>query len=164
YMFFILQAKSLFTGKLSIIAPILLYILFNIFYASLSIPFGKLSDKIGRKKVILAGYLLFSMTSFGFAFLNSLASLIILFAFYGVVYAAIDGNQRAFVADLSPQELKSTALGTFHTAIGISALPASLIAGFLWQTNPKITFLYGGITSATAVVLFLALQSKIKVN
>lgn len=158
YMFFILRAQEFFTGKLSIGIPILLYILFNISYAVFAVPFGKLSDKIGRKKVIVAGFLLFSLTSLGFAFFNSLTAFIVLFALYGMVYAIVDGNQRAYVSDLSPEELRATALGTFHTIIGLVALPASLIAGFLWQINPTITFIYGAVISIISVVLFIVLE------
>lgn len=162
YMFFILRAREFFTGKLSIGAPILLYILFNIFYAVFAIPFGTLSDKIGRKKVIVFGYLLFSLTSLGFAFFNSLISFIVLFALYGIVYAIIDGNQRAYVSDLSSEELRATALGTFHTTIGLITLPASLIAGFLWQINPNITFIYGTVVSIVSVVLFITFRKYFK--
>lgn len=158
YMFFILRAQEFFTGKLSIGIPILLYILFNISYAVFAVPFGKLSDKIGRKKVIVAGFLLFSLTSLGFAFFNSLTAFIVLFALYGMVYAIVDGNQRAYVSDLSSEELRATALGTFHTIIGLVALPASLIAGFLWQINPTITFIYGAVISIISVVLFIVLE------
>jgi len=83
YMFFILRAKEFFTGKLSIGVPILLYVLFNIFYAVFAIPFGNLSDKIGRKRVLILGYLLFSLTSLGFVLFNSLAGFVVLFAVYG---------------------------------------------------------------------------------
>lgn len=160
YMFFILRAQEFFIGKLSIGAPILLYILFNIFYAAFAIPFGALSDKIGRGKVIIFGYLLFSLTSLGFVFFNSLIAFIVLFALYGIVYAIIDGNQRAYVSDLSSQELRATALGTFHTTIGLIALPASLIAGFLWQNiAPNITFIYGSVVSIISVVLFIVFRN-----
>ena len=98
---------------------------------------------------------MFSLTSFGFAFFNSLTAFVILFVLYGIVYAIIDGNQRAFVSDLSPRELRATALGTFHTAIGLVALPASLIAGFLWQIAPNITFVYGSSISFISVLLFI---------
>jgi len=163
YMFFILRAQGLFSGKLSIGVPILLYILFSIFYATLSVPFGALSDKIGREKIILSGYLLFSLTSLGFAFFHSLISFIILFALYGTVYAMIDGNQRAFIADLSPGELRATALGTFHTSIGIAALPASLIAGALWQNvAPASAFIYGAIVSIISVILFFVFKKMLK--
>ncbi len=159
YMFFILRVQEFFAGKLSVGVPILLYILFNIFYAGFAVPFGRLSDKIGRRKVIILGYLLFSLTSFGFAFFNSLTAFIILFAFYGLVYAIVDGNQRAYVSDLSPEKLRATALGTFHTTIGLAALPASLIAGFLWRINPTITFIYGAVISIVAVVLFIIFRN-----
>ncbi len=160
YMFFILKAQKLFSGKLSVGTPILLYILFNIFYALLAVPFGKLSDKIGRKKVLIFGYLLFSLTCIGFALFNCLTAFIILFAIYGVVYAILDGNQRAFVSDLSPNELKATALGAFHTSTGLINLPASLIAGFLWQIAPTLSFLYGATISLVSVIFFIIFWKK----
>ena len=158
YMFFIIRAQQFFPGKLPIAAvPLLLYVLFNIFYAALAIPLGIVSDKVGKGKVIIFGYLLFSLTSLGFAFLTSLPAFIVLFALYGITYAAVDGNQRAFVSDLSSQQLKATALGTFHTIVGLMALPASLIAGFLWQNiAPEITFIYGSIPGFISVLLFIA--------
>lgn len=158
YMFFIIRAQQFFPGKLPIAAvPLLLYVLFNIFYAALAIPLGIVSDKAGKGKVIIFGYLLFSLTSLGFAFLSSLPAFIVLFALYGITYAAVDGNQRAFVSDLSSQQLKATALGTFHTTIGLMALPASLIAGFLWQNiAPEVTFIYGSIPGFISVLLFIA--------
>jgi MFS family permease len=156
YMFFILRAQSFFSGEWSVVAPILLYILFNIFYALFAIPFGSLSDKIGRKTVLFSGYLLFSLTTFGFAFFFSLPSFIILFALYGIVYAILDGTQRALVSDLSSKQLRSTALGTYHTIIGVMALPSSLIAGFIWEIiNPTVTFLFGSILSFLAFIVFL---------
>jgi MFS family permease len=159
YMFFILRAQQAFTNKLSVAAPILLYVLFNIFYAGFAIPFGTLSDRIGREKVIILGYLLFSLTSFGFAYLHSLPAYVLLFAIYGIAYAAIDANQRAYASDLAPVQLKATALGAFHTTVGLMALPASLIAGFLWQTAPSVTFIYGGIVGLASVLLFVALRN-----
>jgi MFS family permease len=161
YMFFILKAQTFFTEEWSIVAPILLYILFNIFYAIFAIPFGSLSDKIGRRTVLISGYFLFTVTTLGFAFLFSLSGFIILFALYGIVYAIIDGNQRALVSDLSTENLRSTALGTYHTVTGLIALPSSLIAGFLWEAfNPIVTFLFGSIISLLAVSGFLVLRKQ----
>jgi len=161
YMFFVLRAREAFTGKLSIGVPILLYVLFNIFYAVFSVPFGILSDRIGRGKVIVFGYILFSLTCLGFAFFNSLPAFVILFALYGIMHAIIDGNQRAFVSDLSPNQLRATALGTFHTVIGLVELPASVIAGFLWQyIAPGATFIYGSVVSVIPVVLFIAFRTR----
>ncbi len=155
YMFFILRAQEFFTGRLSIGVPILLYVLFNIFYALFAVPFGNLSDRLGRRKVLVLGYSLFSLTSLGFAFFNSLIAFVCLFAFYGIVHAIIDGNQRAFVSDLSSEELRATAFGAFHTVTGSVALPASLIAGFLWQSvAPSAAFIYGSMVSMASVVLF----------
>ncbi|MHC1605033.1 MAG: MFS transporter [Candidatus Methanofastidiosia archaeon] len=158
YMFFILKAQGPFTGKLSIGIPILLYVLFNIFYAVFAIPFGVLSDKLGRKKVLISGYVLFSLTCLGFALFESLTAFVILFALYGMVYAIVDGNQRALISDLSPKDLKATALGTFHTAVGLASIPASLIAGFLWQIAPEMPFFYGSATSIFVACLFLTFR------
>jgi MFS family permease len=163
YMFFVLRAQQFFTGKLSVAAPILLYVLFNIFYSALAVPFGIVSDKIGREKVIIFGYLAFSATCFGFAVFDSLPAFIGLFALYGVMFAAIDGNQRAFVADLAHQQFKATALGTYHTVTGLLALPAGLIAGFLWdKVAPVATFIYGGSLGLISVLLFTLFAGRFK--
>jgi MFS family permease len=156
YMFFVMRAQHLFTGELSVAAPILLYVLFNIFYSALAIPLGSLSDKVGRQAVIIFGFGLFAVVSLGFAFCNSLLSYIILFALYGVVFAAIEGTERAFVSDLAASNSKATALGTFHTVTGLAALPASFAAGVLWEhVSPVATFVFGGVTAFVAVVVFL---------
>ena len=110
-MFFILKAQELVGGKNSIEKAIGLYIIFNIFYALFAIPFGMLADKIGRKKVIFSGYFLFSITCLGFVFFKSIFALIILFIFYGITYAFIEGNQRAYVAYLAADYIRATALG-----------------------------------------------------
>jgi len=154
HMFFILKAQRLFPGRGAIAAVILLYVLFNIFYAGLSVPFGNLSDKIGRKKVLLTGYALFSLTSFGFAVLHSIAAYIILFASYGMVKAIVVANERALVSDLSTGYAKATSLGAYHTIVGLVTLPASIIAGVMWQWAPEATFLYGAFVSAIAVAVF----------
>lgn len=157
YMFFILKAQETFLNKMGMfgeIIPVLLYVLFNVFYAAFAIPFGMLSDKIGREKVIVLGYALFSITTLGFAFFDSMFAFVILFALYGIVFAIIDGNQRAFVSDLATKELRATALGTYHTTVGLLTLPSSLIAGFLWQISPTATFVFGSIVSLVSVMLF----------
>ncbi len=163
YMFFILRTQQFFSDKFSVAAPILLYVLFNIFCSGLAVPLGTISDKIGREKVIIFGYLMFSVTSVGFVFFNSVGAFIVLFALYGVMNAAVDGNQRAYVSDLAKEQLKATALGTFHTVTGLMALPASMIAGFLWEkVGSSATFIYGGTLGLVSVVLFIIFSSKSK--
>ena len=146
YMFFVLRAQHLFEGKWATTAPILLYVLFNIFQSALAVPLGLLSDKIGRQKVLIFGFGLFAVVSFGFAFCNSLALYIILFALYGVVFAAVDGTERALVSDLAGPDSRATALGTYSTITGLAALPAGIVAGFLWDKSPVYTFIFGGAT------------------
>ncbi len=161
YMFFLLRAQQLFAGvlteKTAFAISMLLYIWFNVVYASFSFPMGILSDKIGRQTVLSTGYLLFGLTCLGFAFSSSLVSLVVLFALYGLFYAIVEANQRAFTSDLAPKELRGTALGTLHTIIGLATLPSGIIAGALWQyINPAATFLYGsalGFLAATLLVL-----------
>ncbi|MGC9443912.1 MAG: MFS transporter [Candidatus Methanospirareceae archaeon] len=160
YMFFILKALESFapSGHLQSIAlTISLYVLFNIFYALFALPFGTLSDRIGKRSVLIGGYALFSVTCLGFAFSESLSAFLVLFPLYGLVYAMIEGNQRAFASDWSVEGLRATALGTFHTMIGLAKLPASLIAGLLWEITPahELTFLFGSAVSILAVLLFL---------
>ena len=104
----------------------------------------------------MAGYLLFAATSLGMMFTSSIYSILIFFVIYGIFYALIDGAQRAFVVDLARENLRATALGTFHTAIGIAALPGGYIAGMLWdKINPETTFLYGFILSVLSTILFI---------
>jgi MFS family permease len=155
YMFFVLRAQHLFEGKWMVTAPILLYVLFNIFQSALAIPLGLLSDKIGRQKVLIFGFGLFAAVSFGFAFCDSLPFYIILFALYGVVFAAVDGAERALVSDLAGPDSRATALGTYSTVTGLAALPAGIAAGFLWDKSPVYTFIFGGAMAIAAILVFV---------
>jgi len=144
YMFFILRAKDvfqpLFPSRLAMAIPILLYCWFNIVYALFSLPGGMLSDRIGRRKTLRLGYFTYGLSCLGFALTRTLTSFIILFALYGISFALVVGNQRAFASDFVEENLRGTALGTFHTAIGISTLIASIFAGILWTYSAKLTF------------------------
>jgi len=132
-----------------------LYMLFNITYTVFSIPSGKLSDRIGRRNVLIIGYSLFGVTCIGFALLQSMAAFVILFALYGGFKALVDGTQRAYASDFVEPELRGTALGVFHTMTGIAALPASIIAGILGAYAPSATFLYGAAIGFLAAGLFV---------
>lgn len=162
YAFFVLQTQRFFPNddiKYTLGLTLIVYIFFNLFDAGFSEPAGALSDRIGRRRTILIGYLLFSFVCLGFWLKSTLWAsaqthipvLIILFACYGLFKAFIDASQRAFVADLSEPEIRATALGTFETATGLAAIPSGLIAGLLWNANPAYTFAFGFVTSLMAV-------------
>lgn len=158
YAFLLLRAKDI---GLADNTAIFLYVLFYIIYTICIIPFGILSDKIGRKPIIIIGYLVFAVTAIGLIFTSNMNDIVLLFVSYGVFYAMIDGVQRAFVVDLAPNHLKATALGIFHTAIGLVALPGGFIAGLLWDNiSPESTFIYGFVLSIISLVLFLFVKSK----
>lgn len=106
---------------------------FNLIYAVLSGPLGALSDKIGRRKLIIGGWLAYGLVYLGFALSQTGGQVWTLFALYGVYYAAVEGTAKALVADLVPAEKRGTAYGLYNAAIGLTALPASLLAGILWQ-------------------------------
>jgi len=151
YAFLLLRANDI--GLADNVA-ILLYVLFYVAYTICVIPSGILSDKIGRKPVLFLGYFVFATTSVGLIFASNLYGLLLCFVAYGIFFAMIDGVQRAFVVDLAPKHLKATALGMFHTAIGLVALPGGLIAGLLWdKISPEMTFIYGFILTIISLSL-----------
>jgi MFS family permease len=136
----------------------LVYLLFNAVYSIISIPAGILSDRIGRRKLIISGYFLFALIFVGFAGAVSPLAVVALFAGYGFYYGIAEGVQRAFVGDISRHEIRGTAYGLYHTAVGIAVLPASVIAGILWKViSPASAFIYGASMSATAGILFILL-------
>ncbi len=106
---------------------------FNFVYALLAGPLGSLSDKIGRRKLIIGGWIAYGLVYLGFAVSQTGGQVWALFAFYGIYYAATEGVAKALIADLVPNEKRGTAYGLYNAAVGLVALPASLIAGMLWQ-------------------------------
>ena len=134
---------------------LLLLVLFNTAHAAFSYPAGRLSDRIGRKRVILAGWGIYGLTYLGFALAGSTWHMVLLFALYGVYYGMIESTTRAFVADVVSSKRRGTAYGLYHGAIGVSLLLASVLAGVLWQwVSPSAPFFFGAAMAVIAIVAF----------
>lgn len=139
---------------------------FNAVYALLSTPAGSLSDRIGRRRVLVAGWLLYALLYLGFARAGSGGQVTALFLAYGAYYGLTAGTAKAYVADLVPAPLRGTAYGSYHAVLGVIDLPASLLAGILWQgagswsgLGPAAPFHFGaGCALAAAVLLALLLR------
>lgn len=140
--FLLLKARE--TGFTSA-EVVLLYLVFNAAASALSLPFGKLSDKVGRSRVLVPGYIVYGIVYLGFALLNSQAGAVVLFVLYGAYTALISGAERALVAEAAPAYFKGTVLGIYGMLQGVGLLLSSLIAGVLWDTlGSDAPFLLGG--------------------
>jgi MFS family permease len=128
--FLILRARNI--GVSAALIP-LLWLAFNISYFLWAYPAGVLSDKIGRRRTIIFGFLIFSVCYTAFAFNHSSVIIWFIFVCYGLYYGFTEGNLRAYVADMTNPESRATAFGIYHTVIGVMLLPANLLMGFLWQ-------------------------------
>lgn len=142
-----------------------LLIAFNVVYTLLSTPAGAFSDRIGRRKVIVAGWAFYALIYLGFARTDQLWQVWALYAFYGFYYALTYGTAKAMVADLVPATLRGSAFGTFNALTGVLDLPASLIAGILWQGigrwagfGPAAPFYFGALLAGIAAVLLWVLN------
>jgi MFS family permease len=146
---------------LNVLQVMLMVMTFNFIYALLAGPLGALSDKIGRRRLILFGWLAYGLVYLGFALSQTGWQVWMLFGLYGIYYAATEGVAKALIADLVPENQRGTAYGLFAAAVGLTALPASLIAGLLWQGvgswagfGASAPFAFGAAMSLLAGVLF----------
>lgn len=128
--FLILRAQE---RGLNVVGVLGMLITFNLIYAVFSGPLGALSDRIGRKRLIIGGWLVYGMLYLGFALATTGIHIWIIYGLYGLYYGAVEGTAKAMVADLIPTEQRGTAYGYYNATIGLMALPASLLAGILWQ-------------------------------
>jgi MFS family permease len=134
---------------------ILMYLVFNLSTALLSTAFGSLSDRMGRKKLLMAGYGLYGVVYIAFGFVSHKTSSLLWFFWplYGVYYAMTEGVEKAFVSDIAPRDSTATALGFYHTIVGVGLLPASIIAGILFSLLPSAPFLFGGAMALVTVAI-----------
>jgi len=162
YAFFILRAQDL--GVILAIIP-LVYLIYNIVYASLAYPAGILSDKIGKIFTLIIGYVFFLLSCVLFI-INLPTHLVwVVFACYGVFFAFTVGVAKAYISDIVPPEKTATAVGLYTSINGVCALPASAIVGILWHTyNPQIAFGYSAILAVIAIILYLILYPKLKLR
>ncbi|MFL7868319.1 MAG: MFS transporter [Anaerolineales bacterium] len=156
--FIVLRAQE---RGLSVLQTMFMLMTFTAIYASLSGPLGALSDKIGRRRLIIGGWLAYGLVYLGFAFSATGWHIWALFGLYGVYYAATEGTAKALVADLVPDAQRGTAYGLFNAAVGLTALPASVIAGLLWQGlgawagfGAAAPFFFGAVMALLAGLLF----------
>ncbi|HQN75296.1 MAG TPA: MFS transporter [Methanomassiliicoccales archaeon] len=155
YSFFVLQSQA---QGMSTVTTILLYALFNVTFVIVSLPSGMLSDRIGRRPLLILSFILFALTSLVMASATGLLLLALGFILYGVYKGTSEGAFKAFVIDLVPKDLRGTALGVYHTAVGLVMLPGGLVAGLLWDAAGAWgTFGYGIVMSVIALVLMLFL-------
>ena len=153
--FVILRAQNL---EVPLITVVLMLVLFNVTYAAVSLPAGILSDRLGRRRVIALGWLIYALVYLGFALASTLWQVWLLFACYGIYYGMVEGVARAFVADLVVEERRGTAYGLYHGVVGLTLLPASVIAGWLWDAlNPAALFFFGAGLAFIAMVGIMTL-------
>ncbi|ULT56407.1 MFS transporter [Neobacillus drentensis] len=145
--FLILRAKDV--GMAAEYIP-LTYFAYNIITSIFSTPFGIISDRIGRRPVLITGYIMFALIYLGFGLVHTVMGIWILFFIYGLYYATTEGIQKAYVADMVPEGQRGMAMGTFNALTGIAALPASVMAGFLWQSFGAFTAF--GVSSILAII------------
>lgn len=162
--FLVLRAQE---RGMSVLGILLMLAAFNLVYALVSTPAGSLSDRIGRRKVIIGGWIVYGVIYLGFALAQRPWHIWGLYIAYGVYYGLAYGTAKAMVADLVSPELRGTAYGTYNATLGIIDLPASLIAGLLWQGvgtwegfGPSAPFYFGSGLALLAALLLIIWRPK----
>ena len=158
--FLILRANNV--GVSPMFIPIL-WLTFNSTYAVSSLPSGIASDRIGSKRVITYGFLIYALVYFGFAFASFQYQAWLFFIIYGFYYGLTDGVSRSFVSKMILPQHRATAFGIYHAVVGLIALPASLLMGFLWDwRGPRIAFMFGMSLALISALLLATFNLKEK--
>lgn len=162
--FLVLRAQNL---GVSVTGILVMLAVFNLTSSLVATPAGSLSDRIGRRRLIIGGWLVYAVIYLGFAAAQQAWQVWLLFMTYGLYYGMAFGTANAMVADLVPENLRGTAYGTYHAVIGLLAFPSSLIAGLLWQGvgswsgfGPSAPFLFGGTLALIAAMLMAFVMPK----
>jgi MFS family permease len=162
--FLVLRAKERGISTLGILGML---ISFNLIYTLLSAPAGSLSDRIGRRRLIIGGWLVYALIYLGFGFSQTGWQVWVMYALYGIYYGLAYGTATAMVADLVPENVRGTAYGTYNAVIGILAFPSSVIAGVLWQgafgwkgLGAPAPFFFGATLALIATVMMLLWNPK----
>jgi MFS family permease len=146
----------------SVLTILLMIFAFNVVYAVVSGPAGRLSDRVGRKRVIVAGWIIYALVYLGFGVSGATWQLFGLYAVYGLYYALTEGVARAMIADMVTREQRGTAYGLYNAAVGLTAFPASFIAGVLWQGigpfagfGAPAPFFFGAVLAGISAILLI---------
>lgn len=166
--FLVLRAQNL---GISVVGILIMLAAYNLVVALIATPAGSWSDRIGRRRLIIGGWLVYAAIYFGFALAQSAWHVWVLYIVYGVYYGLAFGTANAMVADLVPENVRGTAYGTYHAVIGLLAFPSSLIAGILWQGvghwggfGPSAPFIFGGSLALIAALMMAFWMPKTQVK
>lgn len=158
--FLILRARDVGATLLEI--PLMIA-LFNLIYAAMAVPFGSLSDRIGRVKTILIGWIIYTIVYAGFAFASHVLAIWLLYGLYGMYYATSEGVAKAFLTDMVAAGHRGKAFGIYGATIGITTLPASFFAGFFWDRfGPQAPFYFGATIACVAAVCLIVFSKKLR--
>ena len=157
--FLVLRAQE---RGMSVLNILIMLVVFNLVYTLVSTPAGGLSDRIGRRKVIIGGWMIYALIYLGFALAKNETHVFLLYIAYGIYYGMAYGTAKAMIGDLVPEEMRGTAFGTYNAVLGILDFPASLIAGLLWSGigkwagfGPSAPFYFGAALATIAIFLFI---------
>ncbi|KPJ55794.1 MAG: hypothetical protein AMJ42_06200 [Deltaproteobacteria bacterium DG_8] len=158
YSFLLIYAKE--CGFQVGFLPVL-YLIFTAVASVFSLPFGKLSDKIGRRSIVMVSYLLWGLVCLSFLFIQSYWGIILSFVLYGLHRGALEPVQKTFVSELAPTHYRASVLGGFQMVVGLCALPASLIAGILWdKISMFIPFYFSLGLTIVSIIMLLFVKEK----
>jgi MFS family permease len=148
--FLLLRAKNL---GLSVIAVLSVYLFYNLVFGIFAFPIGRISDRIGKKRVLIIGYLVYGLVYFGFAIILKPGLVWLLFGIYGLYSAFTEGIEKALVAEITPEATRGTLIGLHATLVGVGLFPASIFAGLLWKIfGASAPFYFGGALGILAAI------------